>query len=458
MVTSSCGTAGVCRAGLIALCWLTIFSATRANDWPQWLGPKRDGIWREDGILDKFPSGGPKVLWRRAIGGGYSGPAVVGDRLYVMDRQGDSLGKGVEGSGKTGLAGSERVLCLNAQSGEELWKHVYDCTYRIAYPSGPRTTPVVYQGKVYTLGSMGDLRCLDAATGQLHWQKSFVRDLQVKPPLWGWSAHLLVDGDKVFSLVGGEGRAVAAFHKDTGEELWHALTVKEVGYAPPMLFEAGGKRQLVVWHTEAVNSLDPATGTVYWSIRFPEGEPVRPGITVSAPQKEGDRLAVSCIHHGTLMLELAKDQPAAKLLWKGKSDDVSKPDGLHSLMSSVLLKDGHTYGICSFGELRCLDPAGTRLWETFDACGLKKKTIFATAFLVPQGDRCFIFNDRGDLLIARLTPKGYEAIDQAHILEPTLFSRGRDVVWSHPAFARRCAFVRNDKEIICVSLARDENR
>src|SRR5436305_1513103 len=111
----------------------------RADDWPQWLGPRRDGVWREEGLLDKFPQGGPRVRWRRELGAGYSGPAVVGERVYVMDRQGEQPAKGREGSGEKGLAGSERVLCLDAKTGAEVWKHVYDCTYKIAYPSGPRT-------------------------------------------------------------------------------------------------------------------------------------------------------------------------------------------------------------------------------------------------------------------------------------------------------------------------------
>jgi outer membrane protein assembly factor BamB len=196
---------------------------------------------------------------------------------------------------------------------------------------------------------------------------------------------------------------------------------------------------------------------VYWSVKFPaDGKPVRPGISVAAPLKMGDLLFVTAPHHGPLMLKLSADKPEAKELWKGKSDNVAETDGLHSIMSTPALKDGHVYGVCSFGELRCLKAdTGERLWETYAATG-GKKALFATAFLVQQGDRFFLFNEKGDLIIARLTPKGYEEIDRAHLLEPTLFSRGRDVVWSHPAFANRCVYARNDKEIICVSLAAKE--
>src|SRR5262249_53685351 len=155
------------------------------------------------------------------------GPAVAGGKVYVMDRQGDVLPKGKEFA-KGGLPGRERVLCFGAADGKLLWKHEYDCTYKIAYPEGPRTTPVVHQGKVYTLGGMGDLFCLEADTGKVVWSKNFPRDYQAKPQIWGWASHPLVDGDKLICLVGGDGSAVVAFHKDTGKELWKALTVEEI--------------------------------------------------------------------------------------------------------------------------------------------------------------------------------------------------------------------------------------
>jgi outer membrane protein assembly factor BamB len=450
---------GFCRTlpCSIALLLVPGFGHTaRAEDWPQWLGPRRDGVWRETGILGRFPKDGPKVVWRTQIGGGYTGPAVAAGRVYVMDREAPPLAKGAEGFGKDGLAGKERVLCLNAADGKLVWKHEYACTYKIYYPSGPRTTPVVDGSKVYTLGAMGDLRCLDAATGKLHWSKNLPEEYKTRPPLWGYAAHPLLDGDRLFCLVGGKEHAVVALDKHTGKELWHALTVEEIGYAPPVIAAAGGKRQLIVFQTEAVNALDPATGKVYWSQPFPGREPTRPGITVSTPVQAGDLLFLTSPHHGSLMLKLAADRPAATLLWRSKETSrIDKTDALHALMGTPVLAGGHVYGVCSFGELRCLNAAtGERLWQSYNATA-GRKALFATAFLVRQGERFWIFNDAGDLILARLSPKGYEEIGRAHLLEPTLFSRGRDVVWSHPAFANRCVYARNDKEIVCVSLAAD---
>ncbi|MCI0682114.1 MAG: PQQ-like beta-propeller repeat protein [Gemmataceae bacterium] len=447
------------RLAALLIAWLITWqtcAALRADDWPQWLGPQRDGVWRETGILDKFPAGGPKVLWKQPVGGGFSGPAVAGCRVVVMDRTGAKPGKGKESSGKDGLAGTERVLCFDAAGGKLLWKHEYACTYRVNYPSGPRATCAVAGGKVYALGAMGDLHCLDAVKGGVLWRKSLPDLGKTRPPVWGYVSHPLVDGGLLYTLAGGDNTAVVALDKDTGALRWGALTVKEIGYAPLVIHTAGGRRQLIAWHTEALAGLDPATGKVYWSHTFPDGEPERPGISVATPRLEGDLLFVSSPHHGSLMLKLGRDRTGAKtgaeVVWKGKSRDVARPDGLHSLMGAPVLRGGHVYGVCNFGELRCLKAGtGERLWEHST---VERKTLGATTFLVPHGDRYFLFDDQGDLIIARLTPKGYQEIDRAHVITPTLHSRGRDVVWCHPAFAHGCMFVRNDAELVCVSLAK----
>jgi hypothetical protein len=143
---------------------------------------------------------------------------------------------------------------------------------------------------------------------------------------------------------------------------------------------------LLIWHTEAVTALDPQTGQTYWSVAFPaDVAPVRPAITVGTPRQAGDLLFVSSPHHGPLMLKLAADKPGASVVWQGKSNNIGKPDGLHCLMGTPVLKDGHIYGVCAFGELRCLKgDTGERLWETY-APTTGKKTFYGTAFLAPNG-------------------------------------------------------------------------
>jgi outer membrane protein assembly factor BamB len=436
--------------------WLLVGSAARADDWPGWLGPQRDGVWRETGILDKFPPGGPKVLWRMPLGTGYSGPAVADRRLYVMDRQ---RAKGPDGKPlrptRQGILGKERVLCFGAADGKLLWKHEYECPYKVSYPSGPRTTPLISEGRVYTLGAMGDLFCLDARTGKPVWERHLMKDYGlIAPPVWGWAAHPLLDGDLLYCTVGGPGSAVVAFHKDTGKEAWRALSSEEIGYSPPVICHAGGKRQLIVWLSESVNGLDPATGKLYWTQAFPVARaPQRPAVNIATVRCTGDRLFLTNYYHGSLMLKLEADRPAATLLWKGKSNNPERPDGLHGLMTTPVLEGKYIYGVSANGELCCLDAdTGKLLWQTYAATG-GAKTDCGTAFVVPQGRRFVLFNDRGDLILARLSPKGYEEIDRAHVVEADHSARGRMVVWSHPAFAHRCVFVRNDKEILCLSLA-----
>ena len=248
----------------LALCVLMISAPVLlADDWPQWLGPNRDAIWRETGIVEKFPTNGPPILWRTSIGGGYAGPAVTKGCVYVTDRQ---LAPGVQNPAdpfaRGVIRGSERVLCLNEADGKVLWKHEYECPYSISYPAGPRTTPVVSGGKVYTLGAEGNLFCLDAANGKVLWSHDFKKDFETKTPLWGFAGNPLLDGNRLICLAGGDGTTAVAFDKDTGKELWRALSAKEPGYSSPIIYEAGGKRQLIVWHTEAANSLNPETGEV----------------------------------------------------------------------------------------------------------------------------------------------------------------------------------------------------
>jgi outer membrane protein assembly factor BamB len=437
-------------------------AGAHADDWPQWLGPKRDGVWRETGLLDKFPADGPKVRWRTPIGSGYAGPAVANGRVYVADRV-PPEGAAGPADGFATRKGRERLLCLDEATGQVLWEHAYDCTYTIGYASGPRATPTVAGGKVYTLGAMGDLYCLDAATGKPVWSKNFLTDFPGrkdhldKVGNWGCASHPLVDGNKLICLVGGPDHLVVAFDKDTGKVLWHALSAVQAGYAPPMIDEAGGRRQLIIWDPENVHGLDPETGKVYWSVPFPIKAP--PCMTISTPRVAGDRLFLTSFYDGSLMLKL-DDRPGARVLWqaKGRSEKPNDTKALQSIISTPVFQDDRVYGVCSYGELRCLDAAtGKRLWMTRQATTRDgQPTRWANAFLVPQGDRFFLFNELGDLIVARLTPQGYDEVSRAHILEPTNPMPGRLVVWSHPAFANRSVYARNDKEIVRVSLAAEQ--
>jgi outer membrane protein assembly factor BamB len=430
-----------------------------ADDWPQWLGPKRDGVWRETGILAKFPKGGPKVRWRTPIGEGYSGPAVANGKVYITDRILAKDAKNPDNAfeRKTRVQGVERTLCLNEADGKILWNHEYECEYQISYASGPRTTPVIADGKVYTLGAMGHLYCYDANNGKVLWSKDLLKTYIKTPPVWGVSGQPLIDGNRLICLVGGKGSTVVAFNKDDGKELWKNLTASEPGYAPPMIFDIGGKRQLILWHADAVNGLNPETGELYWSQVYNHKKSLKAGMSIPTPRQDKDKLFFTCFYEGSLLLQF-KDKVQPNVVWQIQGRDVLPEDtqALHSVMVTPVIKDGYIYGVCSYGELRCIEEAtGKRIWSTHKPV-TGESTRWGNAFIVEQADRYFLFNELGDLIIAKFSPKGYQEIDRANILEPTNTMappKGRRVIWSHPAYANRSIYARNDKEIICVSLA-----
>ncbi len=226
----------------------------------------------------------------------------------------------------------------------------------------------------------------------------------------------------------------------------------EIGYAPPMIYDIGGRRQLIVWHAESVNGLDPETGKPYWSVPFK----LKANMSIATPRQAGDRLFVTSFYNGPMLLRFSADKSEPEVVWRGKGrgEMPNQTDKLHAVMCTPVIRDGYIYGVCSYGELRCLDEdTGKRVWMTREPTG-GTETRWANAFIVAQGDRYFLFNEKGDLVIARLTPEGYRQIDRAHILDPTGKALQRRIVWSHPAFANRCLFARNDKEIVCVSLAK----
>ncbi|MBI4660483.1 MAG: PQQ-like beta-propeller repeat protein [Verrucomicrobia bacterium] len=421
-----------------------------ADDWPQWLGPQRDGVWRESGILEKFPPEGPKIRWRAKVGAGYSGLAVANGRVFLTDRQLPSGTSNPANPFDRGvIPGTERVLCLNEADGKILWQHEYDCPYTISYAAGPRATPLVSGGKVYTLGAEGHLVCSDVASGKIIWSRDFKKDYGAQTPVWGFAGHPLLDGDKLICLAGGPGSVAIAFDKDSGTERWRALSAKEPGYCPPMIYEFHGRRQLILWHPESINSLDPESGNVFWSEPFT----VRSALSIPTPRKSGEFLFITSFYNGAKMMRVAPEKPVA--VWQSKKASEKDTDTLHSIMCTPFLEDGYIYGVCSYGQLRCLKAAtGERIWETLQATTPdSKEARWANAFLVKNGDRFFLPNEKGDLIIARLSPEGYREVSRTHLLEPTNTAAGRAVVWSHPAFANRCVYLRNDRELVCASLA-----
>lgn len=410
------------------------FSSAVADDWPQWGGPTRDCVWHETEIVDRFSTDGllPRV-WSAPVAEGYSGPAVANGRVFVTDRILDGQ--------------LERIQCRDAETGKPIWMHQHEARYTISYPAGPRATPVIHDGLVYTIGAMGHMFCFAETTGDIVWQKHFPTDFGTELPTWGMAASPLVDGDRLITLVGGSnGALVVCFDRKSGKELWRALEDAQIGYCPPVIYEFGGRRQLIIWHPSAICALDPETGKSLWEVPWS----INAGLTIPTPRKLDDRLFLTAFYNGPRMLKVSAD--SAKTLWKGSSNDEIRTDGLHSIMPTPVVNENNIFGVCSYGQLRCLKTEdGSRVWETLEATGSGR---WWNAFIIPNGDRYFLHNEQGDLIIASLTNAGYREISRARLVEPTRPVQRRMTIWSHPAFAMKSVFARNDKELVRVNLAK----
>ena len=242
-------------------------SSVLADEWPQWRGPARDGVWSETGILEAFDGPEIPVRWRVPIGSGYSGPSVADGRVYVTDRL-------------TKPKQVERIHCFAWETGKLIWSYTYDCEYRIEYVAGPRATVTVHNGLAYSLGAMGHLHCFDAATGELKWKRDLKTDYNIAMPTWGIASAPIVEGPNLIVQIGGTpGACIVAFDRETGAERWKALDDK-ASYSAPIVITQGNARVLVCRTAESIVGLNPKTGGVYWRHPFP---PHRMEIGIASP-------------------------------------------------------------------------------------------------------------------------------------------------------------------------------
>jgi outer membrane protein assembly factor BamB len=415
-----------------------LFATARADDWPQWRGASRDGQWTETGLIESFASKEPAPLWRAPIGPGYNGPVVADGRVFVMDRV-------------TEPEESERIHCLDAETGKPVWSYRYACDYRnVGYPAGPRAAMLINEGRAYSLGTMGNLFCFDAATGKVLWQKDLQQEYKLRIPTWGIAAAPLVEGDKLIVLVGGrDGAGVIAFDKVTGKQRWKALD-DPAGYSAPITIDHGGKRVIVCWTGTRIAGLDPADGKLLWEHPYKHKQFV---INMPTPVVRDGNLFVTSFYDGAVLLKLNSDT-SVTCLWQRKGPSEQETDALQCCMSTPLMIGDFIYGVDSYGQLRCLErKTGDRVWENLTAV---PKDRWSNIHLVQNGPTTWMFNERGELIIGMLSPKGFQEISRAKILEPTmdqLDQRG-GVCWSHPAFANRRVYARNDRELVCVDLAK----
>ena len=431
---------GACALALLSLC-LLLPSLASADDWPQWRGPTRDGVWRETGIIERFPGPQIKLRWSVPIGGGYCGPTVAQGRVYVSDH----VAEPVE---------AERVHCFQWDTGRRLWTYSYPCDYAtVSYKAGPRASVAIYGGRAYSLGTVGHLHWFDAATGAVLWKKNLVAEHQARVPVWGIASAPLVEGDLVIVMAGCRPHgSVTAFDARTGALRWSSLD-DTIAYSSPMMIDQAGRRIVVCWTAQRIVGLDVRTGKLYWEYpyvyrRWCDG--------ILTPTLYKDRLFVSSFTEGSLMLKLDADRPTVAPVWRRFGRDERQTDSMHSLMCNPYIADEFIYGFDSYGQFRCLEAGmGNRVWENTK---ITTQARWGSAHMVVNAGRVWIFNDRGELIIGRVSPRGFDEVSRATLLPPTLgqLNRGKGVTWSHPAFAYRHVFNRNDEELVCASLAADE--
>jgi len=413
-----------------------IHVSCKTQDWPDWRGQNRDAIWEESGMVKEFEASVLDLKWSTAIGPGYSGPTVARGRVYVTDRL-------------ERPAQAERVLCFDEQTGEQIWVHQYECVYEnVGYQAGPRASVVIHEKKAYSLGTMGHLFCFDAGTGRVLWQKDLNAEYKINMPIWGIASTPLVVDDKIIVHVSGSDNAcVLAFNKDTGKELWRNLGDR-AGYSAPIIIEKNGIRVVVNWTEHSLSGLDLETGEVYWRFPWSTGS----GMSIATPVLYRDHIFVSAFYSGSLLVKLGDDYTSAEKVWQRSGESERETDALHCVMNTPVIIDEFIYGVDSYGELRCLEfSSGDRVWEDLTAV---KRDRWANIHFIQQGDKTWMFNEHGELLITELSPEGFKEISRAKLIEPTRKQLPRGVTWTHPAFANRHVFIRNDERLVCADLSK----
>ena len=410
--------------------WLLTITASHAKtqtveDWPRWRGPRGDGTWHGPVLPEKWPDGGLKPKWKVAVGGGYSGVTVVGSRVFVMDRQKEPE--------------VERVLCLDADSGREIWKHEYPVEYgKLDYGNGPRAAPTWHEGKLFTIGALGECRCLDATTGAKVWSVNFVSDLKGRVPLWGFAGSAFIDGDNVLVQPGGkEGHSIAALNRHTGQVVWKSHS-DEAGYATPMIVMHNERRQLICWTPSHIRGLDPVSGRPFWNVPYE----ITYGVSIAQPIVHEGLVLVCGYWHGSKAIRLGAQPEQAELAWEENKF-------LRGLMSQPLYRDGHVYLLDKQYGLTCFElKTAKKLWDDDNTMTPRGRNPHASLVWLSDSsgtpsDRAIILNSEGDLILARLNPTGYHEQSRTNIIGFT---------WAHPAFAGSRVYARSDTELVCVPL------
>ena len=392
--------------GLVLSAGLAAEEAKTSTDWAHWRGPDYNGISKEAQFNISWGEGGPKVLWKKSLGIGFSSFAISAGRAYTM---GNADGK-------------DTVYCFDAATGKKIWKYPYPQPLDAkSYEGGTHSTPTVDGKMVYTFSKRGDLFCLDAAKGDVIWKKSVSKEFGAKRPTWGFAGSPLIAGKLVIVNAGSNGMA---FDKKSGDLVWKSGTGRS-GYSTPVPFKAGETKAVAIFGEKKLFALNPADGKELWSFPWE----TRYDVNAADPIVSGDRMFISSGYNkGCALLKIAADK--AVQVWRNRK--------MRNHFNSTVLYKGNLYGFDE-KQLRCLDLATSD--EKWTQRGLGKGSLMIA------GDKLIILSEDGRLVIAEASPAGYKQLAAAQILTGKC--------WTVPVLSGGKIYARNAAgDAVCVDVSK----
>ena len=406
---------------MIALCLrvsvacLAFQAVLAAQDWPQILGPNRNGIYSGPEIVPSFPRSGPPALWKRDVGAGFAGPSVAGDRLILFHR----------------VKNRETVEAMDANTGKTIWTFDYPTSYRddFGFDEGPRAVPVIAGERVFTHGADGMLHGIELASGKMLWSVDSRKVFDAPKGYFGVASSPVVDGNRVLVNVGGTKGGIVAFDAASGKTLWTA-TSDEPSYSAPIVADIGGQHTGVFFTRTGLVAVDPATGKVLYQYRWRARQAA--SVNAATPIVTGDRIFLSASYGtGAVLLQVANN--AVKPIWSGD-------ESMSNHYSTSVLKDGYLYGFDGrqeFGQtLRCVELATGKVMWNVDG--------FGAGTLLVAGETLVIMRESGELALAPASPKAFRFNARAQLI--------KGVVRAYPALANGRYYVRNDRELAAYDL------
>jgi len=395
---------------------------TGKAEWSQFLGPNRNGISAETGLIDAFPAGGPKVLWKVKGGVGMGGLAFKGDRAILLVQK----------------DGRQQVLALGATTGKTHWKTDIAPAYKNDMGDGPRSTPTIDGNRLFVFTGEGELVALNVKNGSIAWRKSPLKEFGGKPAAYGMACSPLIAGELVVVTAGTKAGTLIAYNKTDGKLAWKAGTDR-TGYSTPTLLKVGGKAQIVAFTGNSALGIEPKTGKLLWRYPYKTAYDCNIATPIAV---DGHVFLSSGENHGSVLLSLEKsgDGFAPKVVWKSHGPG----SVLRSEWQTAVLHDGHLYGLDNVGSagpvtnLACVNArTGKQLW-------LKRR--FGKSNGIFADGKLWYTTMKGELVIVKATPKRFEELSRS---KPLLGSTRHA-----PALYNGRLYLRDNKVVVCVSVSK----